>query len=526
MTNQKIVGIYVRLSNEDTRSGESSSIENQKLMLTKHTEEMGWKLAKIYVDDGFSGTNQNRPAFQSMIFDVKKGFINTILIKDLSRLGRNYLEVGNLAEVFLPEHGCELVSLSEPLDEMMVFRNWFNEQHSKSTSKKVRAAKRISAESGKYLGPYAPYGFKKDPNNRHRLVIDDVAAPVVRSIFQMRASGMSFRAIAGKLDEDGIIPPKDYYYQNIVGRKNPFVSKGLWSESSVKLILSNETYLGNVVQGKFGTISYKNKKTVRKPSENWIRVQGQHKALIEKDLWDRVQALKKRNYKPRRQNDGERSLFTGLLRCADCHSNMRSLAERGRRKDGSEYNYISYFCGNYAKNGKHTCSAHIIYKDALMELIYSHIHSLIVKTDMDEERVSRTILSDMNNKAVSYQAAYQNELGVHKKQAAKLDLLIESLYEDKVASIMPVSWFIRQAQKYEEDRAEHLKSAEALEKRIEAIKNEENTCSTVAELIDQYKSPKVLDSEILLLLIDAIVVGEAQVVDGKRVKDVKVIYKV
>ena len=146
------VGIYVRLSNEDSRAGESVSVENQKLMLMKHVNEMGWDLQEIYQDDGFSGTNQNRPAFQRMITDVKQGFINTILIKDLSRLGRNYLEVGNLAEVFLPEHGCELISLNEKLDDMMVFRNWFNEQHSKTTSKKVKAAKRICAENGKYLG--------------------------------------------------------------------------------------------------------------------------------------------------------------------------------------------------------------------------------------------------------------------------------------------------------------------------------------------------------------------------------------
>ena len=160
MANQKDkwVGIYVRLSKEDMRAGESVSIENQKLMLTKHVKEMGWELRELYVDDGFTGVNQNRPAFQRMMADVKQGYINVVLIKDLSRLGRNYLEVGNLAEVFLPEYGCELISLNEPMDDMMVFRNWFNEQHSKSTSRKVKAAKRVSAENGKYVGAYAPYG--------------------------------------------------------------------------------------------------------------------------------------------------------------------------------------------------------------------------------------------------------------------------------------------------------------------------------------------------------------------------------
>jgi len=190
------VGIYVRLSKEDSRAGESVSIENQKLMLSKHVKEMGWELTEVYEDDGFSGTNQNRPAFQRMLADVKEGYINTILIKDLSRLGRNYLDVGNLAEVFLPEHGCELISLNEKLDDMMVFRNWFNEQHSKTTSVKVKAGKRISAQNGKFVGAYAPYGYKKNPENRHGLVIDENTAGIVRRIFDMRASGIGFRAIA------------------------------------------------------------------------------------------------------------------------------------------------------------------------------------------------------------------------------------------------------------------------------------------------------------------------------------------
>ena len=227
------VGIYVRLSNEDSRAGESVSIENQKLMLTKHVNEMGWELKEIYYDDGFSGTNQNRPAFQRMIADVKQGFINTILIKDLSRLGRNYLEVGNLAEVFLPEYGCELISLNEKLDDMMVFRNWFNEQHSKSTSKKVKAAKRVCAENGKFLGTYAPYGYKKNPNNRHGLVVDENTAPIVRSIFEKRASGMSFRSITISLNEDGVVSPREYYYENR-NRRNPRRTNQLWNESTVR----------------------------------------------------------------------------------------------------------------------------------------------------------------------------------------------------------------------------------------------------------------------------------------------------
>jgi len=257
------VGIYVRLSNEDARAGESVSVENQKLMLTKHVKEMGWELKEIYVDDGFSGTNQNRPAIQRMMLDAKQGFINTVLIKDLSRLGRNYLEVGNLAEIFLPEHGCELISLGEKLDDMMVFRNWFNEQHSKSTSKKVKAARKICAEHGKFLGTYAPFGYQKDPQNRHKLIIDEVTAPIVRRIFEMRVGGMGFRAIACQLNEDGVTPPREYYYQ-AKDRKNPYVTNRLWNESTINRTIKSEAYIGNMVAGKSGTVSYKDHTLVAK----------------------------------------------------------------------------------------------------------------------------------------------------------------------------------------------------------------------------------------------------------------------
>ncbi|MDR0273722.1 MAG: recombinase family protein, partial [Clostridiales bacterium] len=240
---ERRVGAYVRLSKEDSRSGESVSIENQKLLLTKHASEMGWGIREIYQDDGFSGTNQNRPAFRRMIEDVESGYINTIIIKDLSRLGRNYLEVGNLAEVFLPQYGCELISLNEKLDDMMVFRNWFNEQHSKTTSVKVRMGRRISAQSGKFLGAYAPYGYIKDPKNRHKLILDANVAPVVRRIFQMRLEGMGFRAIAAKLNEDGITVPREYYYRQN-GKKNPNKSRKLWGETTVKGMMKNEAYIG------------------------------------------------------------------------------------------------------------------------------------------------------------------------------------------------------------------------------------------------------------------------------------------
>ena len=415
------VGIYVRLSNEDSRAGESVSVENQKLMLMKHVKEMGWELQEIYQDDGFSGTNQNRPAFQRMIADVKQGFINTILIKDLSRLGRNYLEVGNLAEVFLPEHGCELISLNEKLDDMMVFRNWFNEQHSKTTSKKVKAARRICAEHGKFLGTYAPYGFKKDPENRHKLIIDEKTAPIVRRIFELRASGTSGRGIMLKLNEDGVTPPQEYYYKN-KNRKNPRRTNSLWAESVVKSILRNEVYIGNMVQGKVGTVSYKNSKCVRKGQEEWIRAENTHEPIISRELWNRVQSLLAKNVKSRQLKDGGTAhLFSSLLYCADCGYKMRGQVERKDRPDGSEYRRNYYTCGYYARSGKAACTLHSISESVLASLVTEHIRKHALMAEQNEERIIETILISQNNESTSYRAAYQSEVESHKKQLDKLD---------------------------------------------------------------------------------------------------------
>ena len=520
---ERTVGIYVRLSNEDARAGESVSIENQKLMLTKHVKEMGWGLKEIYQDDGFSGTNQKRPAFQRMMADVKQGLINTVLIKDLSRLGRNYLEVGNLAEVFLPEHGCELISLNEKLDDMMVFRNWFNEQHSKQTGKKVKAAKRVCAESGKYLGTYAPYGFKKDPDNRHKLVIDENTAPIVRSIFEMRAGGMGFRAIACKLNEDGVVSPKEYYYQN-QNRKNPCVTNRLWNESTLKVIIANEVYIGNMVQGKVGTVSYKDSRLVNKPKDEWIRAEGTHEPLIERELWERVQGFTHRNYKPRRTKHGEKNLFVGLLYCADCDFKMRANTQRGTRKDGSGYKYVSYLCGNYARSGKAACTCHGIYENVLSDLVAGHIRANARLVQYREDYVIEALLSAQSNETMSYRAAYKSELDAHKKQIAKLDLLIENLYEDRVSGTVPESLFKRQIGKYEQERVDRLQSAETLEQRIRGMKQNTDNAATWANLMKRYADLETLDSETLLLLIDKIIIGETQIIDGRRVVDIQVVY--
>jgi len=536
LANATRVGVYVRLSKEDSRAGESVSIENQKLMLTKHVKEMGWELVEVYQDDGFSGTNQNRPDFQRMLADVKEGYINTILIKDLSRLGRNYLDVGNLAEVFLPEHGCELISLNEKLDDMMVFRNWFNEQHSKTTSIKVKAGKRTSAQNGKYVGSYAPYGYMKDLSNRHKLVVDKNTAPTAVRIFEMRASGMGFRAIAAKLNDEGIISPREYYYRG-KDAVNPTRSSRLWNENTIKCLVVNEAYIGNLVSGKTGTFSYKNKKTVRKDAQDWIRVEGTHEPIISMELWDRVQVFSRKRYKPSRRKDDVKSLFVGLLYCSDCGFRLRSQVERRIRKDGSESKRVSYMCSTYGRSGKNACTIHSISEKALIELIGENIRTYARMIEHDEERIISAILSEQGK--LSYRSSYQNELDGHAKQLEKLDMLIESLCADRANRLIPDSLYKRQIAKHEQDRTNREAAIKVLEKRISSLPHaNENSASVWASMIKQFIGLKTLDIETLHMLVDKIIVHEALVeaseraegtrsasIDGKRVCNIEVIYK-
>jgi len=234
---------------------------------------------------------------------------------------------------------------------MMVFRNWFNKQHSKDTSKKVGSGKKMCAQGGKYMGTYAPYGFRKDPKDKHRFVIDGNTAPIVRKIFELRLEGKGYKAIANYLNEAGIIPPREYYYQERNG-ENPLRVNHCWCDATIKVILANEAYIGNLVQSKVGTVSYKSHKTVAKPKDEWIRAEGTHEAIIDRETWDRAQKIGEKRYQPKPKKDGAASVFSGLLVCADCGFKMRIHHKNRTRLDGSEYRRTSFLCGNYARSGK------------------------------------------------------------------------------------------------------------------------------------------------------------------------------
>ena len=526
------VGIYCRLSNDDERDGESVSIENQKLLLQSYVRQRGWNEIAVYCDDGYSGTNFDRPGVKRLIEDAKAKKINLILVKDLSRFGRNYIEFGQYTDYLFPSLGCRFIALNNGIDTMsdngstdvMCFLNLFNEFYSRDTSKKVKAVKRACAESGKFMGTYPAYGYKRDPEDKHHLVIDEETAPTVRRIFAMRASGIGFRAIAVTLNEEGVLPPGALYYQR-KGRSDPRNVNHKWAETTVKALIRSEVYIGNMVQGKTGTLSYKSRKLINKPEEEWIRVEGTHEPIISREIWDTVVSIDKKKVRKTPPTDGIRSIFTGLVYCADCGFKMRNHIERFTYKDGTPGRYSSFICGNYARSGKSACTIHSIYENVLEELVLTDIREKARFVECDGERLAEQISRMKEKESRSRVISYEQELKAAAARMTELERLMQNLYEDKCTGTIPQTVFQTLMRKYETERAEKAAAIPELEQKVRAQLENRQDANRWMEVIRRYTEITALDESILFELVDRIEVGEARKVNGQRICDVKVVYR-
>ena len=526
---QYIAGIYMRLSNDDERAGESASIENQRILLTKHAEEQGWEIKDYYIDDGWSGTNFDRPAFQRMMLDAKNKRINLVMVKDMSRLGRNHIEVGRLTDDVFPSLGVRFVAVNDRVDsllgddDMTAYRNLFNEFLSKDTSRKVRSVKRSCMERGKYIGTYAPLGYKKDFADKHSLVIDEETAHIVRRIFEMRCKGHGYRSIAISLNKDKIPSPRDIHFRR-VGKQMSSKINGVWGDSSVAAILKNEAYIGNTVQGRYTTTSYKNRKIISKPEEQWIRVENTHEPLITLEQWNTVQALSAKKYKPRKTSDGEQNIFAGILKCGDCGFAMRANIEKGKRKNGSAYRYVSFICCNYSRSGKAACTVHTISETALTELILTDICEKAKMAIYDEQRVADAVIQAKSREKTACLAIYKRELKAADDRLIELDNIIKTLYEDRVRGIISDAMFKNLSQKYEEERKDKTSAVTILRDKIKKGEMEWCDVDSWMGIIRKYSTLESLTQDILFELIDRIEVYEAERVGGRRICRVRIRY--
>ncbi len=526
------VGIYCRLSNDDERDGESVSIENQKLLLQNYVRQRGWNEYDTYCDDGYSGTNFERPAVKRLIEDAKAKKINVILVKDLSRFGRNYIEFGQYTDYLFPSLGCRFIALNNGIDtennngstDVMCFLNLFNEFYSRDTSKKVKAVKKACAESGKFMGTYPAYGYLRDPMDKHHLIIDEETAPTVRRIFAMRASGMGYRAIAITLNEEGILPPGALYYQR-KGQSDPRKVNHQWAETTVKSLIRKEVYIGNMVQGKTGTLSYKSRKLISKPEEEWIRVENTHEPIISREIWDTCVSLDQKKIRKSPTSDGIKSIFTGLVYCADCGFKMRNHIEKFTYKDGRPGRYSSFICGNYARSGKSACSIHTIYESVLEQLVLTDIREKAQFAHYDRENLIDQISRMKAKETHSRLALLEQELKNNSRRLAELERLMQNLYEDKCSGAVPLTVFQTLMQKYEAERAEKAAAMPELESKVKMQTANKQDAGRWTDIISQYTEITKLDEIILFELVDRIEVGDTEIIDGQRICEIRVFYR-
>ena len=422
-----IVGIYLRISKDDERAGESLSIENQRRILTNYVREQGWTIYDEYIDDGISGTTFSRPGVQRMLEDAKNGRINLIICKDLSRFGRNYIQVGQYTDYIFPMYNIRFIALNDGIDtlnsdsadmDMMPIRNVFNEWHAANTSKKVRAVISSNARAGKYMSPYCAYGYVKGDDELHTPVIDPYAAGIVRRIFEMYASGMKPMQITKVLNEEGVLTPFDYYYKN-AGKPNPYQTSHLWENRSIYNILRNSIYTGKLSQLRTTTVSYKNHQRIDKDESEWAVIENNHEAIISKELWDKVREIEKSVSRGKRDKTGELTPLSGMLFCDGCGWKMRKASA------GSS----GYICGYHNRFGKNYCTTHYINRKLLEDIVLADIQEMCEFAN-DEKSAAEEFLRHKR----AYLDAQSNSDAKRMKKVssrlAELDKLMQSIYED------------------------------------------------------------------------------------------------
>ena len=502
--------LYCRLSQDDGIEGDSNSIQNQKSILRKFAEDHHFPSLCFYVDDGFSGGNFQRPAFQQMISDMENGEIGIIVTKDLSRLGRNQLHTGLYIEERFPMFGVRYIAINDNVDtdssesnDLMPFKNLFNEWFIRDTSRKIRAVLKAKAERGERLGTRAPYGYRKDPGTK-KLIVDEEAASIVRRIFAMCASGNGPSQIARILKKEQILTPTMYAYTRFgmnhtcLDTAHPYN----WSDSAIANLLENEIYLGNTVNMKYSTKSYKDKRRVEHPREECMVFENTHPALITREVWDMVQRVRKN--KRRLSKMEEQNKYSGLVFCADCGSNM--VLHRAHTMDAVKNNFM---CSTYKKKGKAVCSAHYIRQQELNAILLDDIRRVTHFARQNELRFAEHIRKKQGKEAQQEITVLQKKIDTMQKRQAELTKLFKRLYEDSVLGRIPDEQYRILSQEYTAEQKEIPgNSSPAMEVRLQELKDSSSNIARFIENAKRYSEIPELTAEILRIFIKRVEVGE------------------
>ena len=511
-------GIYCRLSKDDLGSGDSSSIKSQKEMLEKYVCENGWAVYDYYIDDGYTGTNYNRPEFQRMIEDIEAGKINMVLVKDLSRLGRDYILTGQYTDIYFPDRGVRFVALNDGVDsrnsdnDIAPFKNILNQMYSNDLSKKVRSAVRTKKQKGEYLSNYAPYGYQKDPANKNRLIIEYSGAKTVKRIYELCASGHGAPYIAKTLNREGILSPR--HHRAELNPSCKVKRQYEWPAETVHNILRNRIYKGDMVQGVYNCSKFKRTPSKRKPREEWFITPNTHEAIIDDALWYYVQ--KCLDSRKRVQRNGEPQLFNGFIKCAEC-----GYALAIARRFGTEY----YSCGLYRRKGIEKCTQHYINKQALIKVVLDDIRKHAQMAVEDTDRMAAKLAAQLDGKEEQQQKALITGLKTAEDRYAELDRIMEQLYEDKIAGSLSDTRFRKLSDKYEAEQSAIEKQIQEQKSDVEHLKANRRDATAWLELIKNYTDIKELDRIVLGELVEKITVGEAQVIDGVKNVEITIYYR-
>ena len=513
MSNQteKITALYCRLSQEDENKGDSNSIQNQRAILEKYAKDNGFENIQIFVDDGYSGVSFNRPDFPRLLEMMEQGKVATLITKDLSRLGRNYIEVGNYTEMLFPRWNVRYIAVNDNYDslysegnEFAPFKNLFNEWFARDTSKKIRAVVKAKAERGERVSTQIPYGYKKDPDVKGHLLIDEETAPIVRRIFELCAQGMGPTNIGNVLSKDMVFKPTFYRYhrQGVYGTITDTDKPYGWTSETVSDILRNEVYLGHTINCRTRVISYKDKRQVDVPKSEQYRFENTHEAIIDQETWDAVQKV--REGKRRRNNMGELDKYSGLLYCADCGSKLYFV--RGKSIKPSDYNFI---CSRYRKHiGEQLCTAHRIREVALDEIILEEIRRITYYA----RTKTREFVEFINKKSSSENrrelTAKTNELAKLEKRNAELNTLFKRLYEDNVLGKITNEQFRMLSDGYNAEQRTIADQIPILQKQIEDLKASSTNVERFVTISNKYTDLQDLTPEILRTFVDKIVIHE------------------
>ena len=519
-----VTALYARLSKDDDLVGDSNSIVHQKEILAEYAKEHGFTNIEFYVDDGFSGTNFNRPDFQRMMADAEEGKISTVIVKDMSRFGRDYIMVGYYTEIYFSNLDIRFIAINDNVDsniqtenDLTPFKNVFNEWYARDTSKKIRAVFKAKGNSGKHLTTNPPFGYKKDPNDKDKWIIDDEAAATVKRIFQMYVDGYRISEIGHKLTEEKVETPILYYMNRGIKTNARSEYPEIWDLMSIKYILSQTAYAGHTVNFQTAVKSYKTKKQVNLPRNQWVIFRNTQEAIIDEKTFETVQQMRKA--KRARTKYNEPNMFSGLLYCADCgnHLTIQRVA-RNRKMD-------NFSCATYRKKKKGLCSCHRILVSDLETIVKEDLQKVCEYVFLHEKEFTDEYLSGSKRETVKFQAKTKAELKRLSERQEEIGKIIRKLYEDNVCGRITDERFDFLAKSYEDEGNDLKTKIQELKNALASSVQDEEKLSKFLKVVKSYTKIEELTPEILNSFIEKIYIGETEKYDGRKMQEVEIIYK-